>query len=68
MMKVDLKPSSNCLRKLVLLPALVLGFLMTVGCEQDGPAERAGENVDEAVEESGDALERAGDNIEDAME
>ncbi|MGM0952200.1 MAG: hypothetical protein ACQEW7_04370 [Pseudomonadota bacterium] len=30
-------------------------------CEQDGPMEEAGEEVDEAVEETGDAVEDATD-------
>jgi hypothetical protein len=33
-------------------------------CEKDGPAERAGENIDNAVEEAGDKLEHAGDEVE----
>ena len=43
------------------------------GCpEEEGPAERAGEEIDEAMEEAGeeaeDALEDAGDAMEDAGE
>ncbi|PPK51634.1 hypothetical protein [Marinobacter persicus] len=30
-------------------------------CEQDGPMEEAGEEVDESVEEAGDAIEEATD-------
>ncbi|MEQ8406835.1 MAG: hypothetical protein RKH07_00980 [Gammaproteobacteria bacterium] len=37
-----------------------------VACEQDGPAERFGENVDEAASQARDAAGNAADNIEDA--
>ena len=35
-------------------------------CEQQGPAEPAGEKVDTAVEKAGEQMEKAGDNIRDA--
>lgn len=46
---------------LMLLVASMLTF--TVACDREGPAERAGENVDNAVENTGEAVERAGDNV-----
>jgi len=49
----------------VILPLLaVLG----VGCEKEGPAEEAGEAMDNATENAGDAMEEAGDKAEDAMD
>ncbi|WP_430733386.1 hypothetical protein [Ectothiorhodospira lacustris] len=47
--------------------ALILGLLLVPlsGCDR-GPAQRAGENVDDAVDRAGDSLERAGDRIQDA--
>jgi hypothetical protein len=49
----------------VLLPLLtVLG----VGCEKEGPAEEAGEAMDNATENAGDAMEDAGDKAEDAAD
>ncbi len=47
--------------------ALISGLLLVslAGCEQ-GPAEKAGENVDDAVDEAGESIEDAGDSIEDA--
>jgi hypothetical protein len=43
------------------------GFLFTfIGCEQQGPAERAGEKVDESMEKAGDKMERAGEKVQDA--
>lgn len=49
-----------------LLLALSVGML--AGCEQEGPAEEAGEEIDEAVEEAGDEMEEAGDEMEEAAE
>lgn len=40
--------------------ALILGPGLTA-CEEEGPAERAGEQVDEAAEEAGDKVEEATD-------
>lgn len=50
--------------------ALVAAMLVAgAGCDRDeGPAEEAGESIDEAVEETRDAAEEAGENIRDAAE
>lgn len=50
---------------------LIAGLFMfgLSGCpEQDGPAERTGEKIDEAGEKAGEAMEEAGDEIEDAAD
>jgi len=55
---------SNSLRFLtkILLMAFVLsGVGFMTACEEQGPAEEAGEAIDESVEESGDAIEEATD-------
>ncbi|WP_417550540.1 hypothetical protein [Methylophaga sp.] len=36
-----------------------VGFI--TACENQGPAEEAGEEIDESIEESGDAIEEATD-------
>lgn len=44
-------------------PLIVLSALACLtlgGCSDDGPAEEAGENIDQAVEEGRDAVEDAG--------
>jgi hypothetical protein len=56
---------SITLRKAVLFSILVAGT-MTVACEREGPAERAGKDVDRAAKDTGRAIERAGENIQDA--
>lgn len=47
--------------------ALITGMLLVAisGCEK-GPAEKAGESIDESVEKIGKSLEEAGDSIQDA--
>jgi len=49
--------------------ALVMSALLVAlsGCQkQEGPAERAGKEVDKAAEKVGQQIEKAGDNIQDA--
>ena len=49
--------------------ALIVGALLAVltGCQkQEGPAERAGKEVDKAVDKVGKKIEKAGDSIQDA--
>lgn len=40
-------------------------LFVAVGCEQDGPAEQAGESIDKTMEKAGDKLEEAGEKIQD---
>jgi hypothetical protein len=48
--------------------AILLGFAMVglSACEKKGPAQRAGEAVDNAAQKAGDAVKEAGDKIKDA--
>lgn len=39
--------------------AALAGALAIAGCEEEGPAEEAGEEVDEATEEAGEEAEEA---------
>jgi len=43
-------------------------LLFTAACEKEGPAERAGKKMDDAVEDVGDKLEDVGDKAEDAVD
>ncbi len=52
----------------LLLALLLTGGWTLAGYEQEGPAERAGERMDEAVEEAGDDLEDAADDLENATD
>lgn len=52
------------------LPIVALTLLMTIGlasCEK-GPAEKAGERMDNAAENAGDKIEDATDNAGDKLE
>ena len=56
------------LGKTVSAALIISALLATVfGCQkQEGPAERAGKNVDKAVEQAGQQIEKAGESIQDA--
>ena len=65
-------------RLMALLPTVTL-LIILGGCEKEGPAEQAGENIDEAVEEmqenakdakdkAMEKMEQAGDRIEEATD
>jgi hypothetical protein len=43
-------------------------FVALPGCEKQGPAERAGESIDNAMEKTGDRIEKAGDAIKDSAQ
>lgn len=54
---------------IVVVAAALLGGAMLVtlsACEQQGPAETAGEKLDDTVEKAGEQMEKAGDSIRDA--
>lgn len=42
--------------------------LPLVACENEGPAEEAGEEIDEAAEEAGDTLDEMADEAEENAE
>jgi hypothetical protein len=45
-----------------------LPFVGLAGCEEEGPLEEAGEEVDEVFDEAEDDLEDVGEEIEDAVD
>jgi len=49
---------------LLMLSTLVMGML---GCKKEGPAERAGKEMDRAAEKVGDQVENAGDKMKDVV-
>lgn len=56
------------MRNLLLLVA-VGAFLQTIGCKSkpaEGPAERAGKKLDEAAQDTKDAVKRAGHDVDNA--
>ncbi|MBF0255019.1 MAG: hypothetical protein HQL47_00865 [Gammaproteobacteria bacterium] len=43
-------------------------FAVITGCSEPGPAEKAGERIDNAVEKAGIQIEQAGDNLRDGIQ
>jgi hypothetical protein len=60
--------STPLMKKLAvaLLMAMMMGGL--AACDNQGPAEEAGENIDESMEDAGESLEEMGENIEESAE
>ena len=56
------------IRSVLLALAVGFGGLTLVACEQQGPAEEAGETIDDAAEEAGDTMQDAADEMEDATD
>ncbi|WP_394425618.1 hypothetical protein [Vreelandella stevensii] len=46
--------------------ALMVGGL--VACDNQGPAEEAGESIDDSIESAGESLEEMGESIEESAE
>ena len=60
--------NTSLLKKLTLalMMAMMLGGL--AACDNDGPAEEAGEDIDEGMEDAGEGIEDMGESIEDSAE
>lgn len=62
------KLANNKLLNILFALLLALSVGVLAGCEDQGPAEEAGENIDEAMEEAGDEIEDAADDAEDEID
>jgi hypothetical protein len=64
------KISRRCAMFTRICRLLLLGTVVfTIGaCDQEGPAERAGESIDEAAEEVQEGVEEAGEEVQGAVE
>ena len=52
----------------ILIPfAMGLALSLTVACHEEGPAERAGREIDDAAHDAGDAMKDAGEKARDKM-
>ena len=51
---------------IALFMALMAGGL--VACDDQGPAEEAGENIDESTEDAGESMEELGEDMEEGAE
>ena len=64
MNKLDFVASMRKTICVLLLATLSVGV---VGCEQKGPAEKAGEQLDDAVTDVGNTIEDACEDVKDEM-
>jgi hypothetical protein len=48
----------------LMLGALVIGL---IGCKKEGPAERAGKEIDKTADKAGQQMEKAGDKVKDTV-
>lgn len=46
---------------------IVVALAALVGCEREGPAEKAGRQVDRAADKAARSVEKAGENVRDAV-
>ena len=59
------------MRRNQIIAALLLGGVLGAGlvaCEKEGPAERAGKQIDEAARDLKEGAKKAADEVEDAAE
>jgi hypothetical protein len=54
--------------KRVVIAAMMSFMVIFAACESEGPAEQAGEELDEAAEEVEDEVEEAGEHLEESAE
>ncbi len=59
-------PRARAAGRALFLATLLIGGLGLAACDEQGPAERAGEKIDDLVNDKGPA-ERAGETIDDAV-
>ena len=55
-------------RKAPVLALILFAAVFAYGCEKKGPAEKAGERIDESMSEALEKAEEAGEKIEDAAD
>ena len=56
------------MRKAPALALILFAAIFAYGCEKKGPAEKAGEEIDDTMTEALDKAEEAGEKIQDAAE
>ncbi|MEQ6918651.1 hypothetical protein [Halomonas aquatica] len=56
------------MRRLGLALLITMLGVGLAGCEEQGPAEQAGEKIDESMEEMGEGMEEMGEKMQEATE
>ncbi|GGY08389.1 hypothetical protein GCM10007160_39780 [Litchfieldella qijiaojingensis] len=59
---------ASLLRKLGFASMIALMLGGVVACDNEGPAEEAGENIDEAMEDAGESMEDLGEDVQESAE
>jgi hypothetical protein len=53
------------MKKLVFILCLVAFMSVAYGCEKEGPAEKAGKKMDQAIDKAGDTLKDLGEKVKE---
>ena len=56
------------MKRIISMLLVIFALPAFVACDHDGPAERAGEKLDDAADDVGDAARNAKDEMKDAAE
>lgn len=59
---------STRLMRMLIFAACIAGLVAVAGCEQEGPAEKAGKEIDQTVEKAGEKAEETRDEIEEELD
>ena len=46
---------------------IVISLALLAACKQEGPAEKAGRQIDQAADKAARSVEKAGENLRDAV-
>jgi len=57
-----------CKSKLALVAVFCAAFSISLaGCKEEGPAERAGKEIDKAASQLGDSIQKLGNDVQKAI-
>lgn len=56
------------LTRMLIFAACIAGLVAISGCEQEGPAEKAGKEIDQTVEKAEEEAEETRDEIEEELD
>ena len=62
------KGNNTILKKILIAVLFGCLSLAVTSCDQKGPAEKTGENIDKGIEKTGEAIKEAGEAVEEAVE
>ncbi len=54
--------------KSIAVGVLLLPMTLFIGCEKEGPMEKAGKSLDDAADKAGDSVKDAADEVGDAVD